>query len=55
MLAGGMQIEDGWLLDKSSMGSPYLVAKNSDGVRTCIGTIYRKGRVRVYEGPRWSF
>lgn len=43
VLAGGMQIEDGWLLEKSSMGSPYLVAKNIGGERTYIGTIYPDG------------
>lgn len=43
MLAGGMQIEDDWLLEKSSMGSPYFVTRNIGGERTYIGTIYPEG------------
>lgn len=40
MLAGGMTIKDGWLLERGSMGSPYLVFKNSGSERTFMGTIY---------------
>ncbi|GEM_PF-4292220 len=43
VLAGGMEIKDGWLLEKGSMGSPYLVAKNTGGERTYLGTIYPDG------------
>lgn len=43
VLAGGMEIKDGWLLEKGSMGSPYLVAKNIGGERTYIGTIHPEG------------
>lgn len=45
MLAGGMTIEDGWLREVCSMGSPYLVAKRpagSDKV-SYLGIIWPEG------------
>lgn len=49
MLAGGADTQDGWLLSRSSMGNPYLVAKNIDGERTYLGTIYPEGQHGVLD------
>jgi hypothetical protein len=42
MLAGGASIEDGWLRETQSMGSPYLVAKRAQGASTVeyLGTVW---------------
>lgn len=43
MLAGGMTIEEGWLLERSSMGRPYLVTKSIKGEETYLGTVFPDG------------